>query len=194
VFARERLHTLLWANTYDLRGGEPRWWHGVLGQRRGGAAPANDVGDLVLPDGRAAWVDGGPRGPLATPLTGRDDLPIVHRESVALGRLTVQGDAAPQEALAPDQLAAVTHRAGPARIIAPAGSGKTRVLTARLRHLLRDRTSSRSWSPPSPTTPARRRSCASARPIWPAPTAGDRRSARCTRWRCGSATSTPVAR
>jgi DNA helicase II / ATP-dependent DNA helicase PcrA len=139
VFARERLHTLLWANTYDLRGGEPRWWHGVLGQRRGGAAPANGVGDLVLPDGRVAWVDGGPRGPLATPLTGRDDLPIVHRESVALGRLTVQGDAAPQEALAPDQLAAVTHRAGPARIIAPAGSGKTRVLTARLRHLLRDR-------------------------------------------------------
>jgi DNA helicase II / ATP-dependent DNA helicase PcrA len=139
VFARERLHMLLWANAYDLRDGEPRWWHGVLGQRRGGGAPTNDVGDLVLPDGRAAWVDGGPRGPLATPLTGRDDLPLVHRESVALGRLTVQGDAAPREALAPDQLAAVTHRAGPARIIAPAGSGKTRVLTARLRHLLRDR-------------------------------------------------------
>jgi DNA helicase II / ATP-dependent DNA helicase PcrA len=139
VFARERLHTLMWANTYDLRGGEPRWWHGVLGQRRGGRPPADDVGDLVLPDGRGAWVDGGPRGPLAGPLTGRDDLPLVHRESVALGRLTVQGDAAPQEALAPDQLTAVTHRAGPARIIAPAGSGKTRVLTARLRHLLRDR-------------------------------------------------------
>jgi DNA helicase II / ATP-dependent DNA helicase PcrA len=139
VFARERLHTLMWANTYDLRGGEPRWWHGVLGQRRGGRPPADDVGDLVLPDGRAAWVDGGPRGPLASPLTGREDLPLVHRESVALGRFTVQGVASPQEALAPDQLAAVTHRAGPARIIAPAGSGKTRVLTARLRHLLRDR-------------------------------------------------------
>jgi DNA helicase II / ATP-dependent DNA helicase PcrA len=139
VFARERLHALLWANTYDLRDGQPRWWHGVLGQRRGGGPPSDDVGDLVLPDGRAAWVDGGPRGPLAAPLTGRDALPLVHRESVALGRLTVQGDAAPQEALAPDQLAAVTHRAGPARIIAPAGSGKTRVLTARLRHLLRDR-------------------------------------------------------
>ena len=139
VFARERLHTLMWANTYDLRGGAPRWWHGVLGQRRGGRPAADDVGDLVLPDGRSVWVDGGPRGPLATPLTGRDDLPLVHRESVALGRLTVQGDAPPREALAPDQLAAVTHRAGPARIIAPAGSGKTRVLTARLRHLLRDR-------------------------------------------------------
>ena len=39
-------------------------------------------------------------------------------------------------ALAPDQLAAVTHPGGPARIIAPAGSGKTRVLTERARHLL----------------------------------------------------------
>jgi DNA helicase-2/ATP-dependent DNA helicase PcrA len=94
---------------------------------------------LRFPDGRAAWVDGGPRGPLAAPLTGPDDLPLVHRESVALGRLTVQGDAAPTDQLAPDQLAAVTHGSGPARIIAPAGSGKTRVLTARLRHLLRDR-------------------------------------------------------
>jgi DNA helicase-2/ATP-dependent DNA helicase PcrA len=38
--------------------------------------------------------------------------------------------------LAPDQLAAVTHPGGAARIIAPAGSGKTRVLTERARHLL----------------------------------------------------------
>ena len=35
---------------------------------------------------------------------------------------------------APDQEAAVAHRGGPARIIAPAGSGKTRVLTERARH------------------------------------------------------------
>ena len=41
--------------------------------------------------------------------------------------------------LAPDQLAAVAHGGGPARIIAPAGSGKTRVLTERLRHLVADR-------------------------------------------------------
>ncbi|HEX8805137.1 MAG TPA: ATP-dependent helicase, partial [Acidimicrobiales bacterium] len=39
----------------------------------------------------------------------------------------------------PDQLRAVAHGAGPARVIAPAGSGKTRVLTARLRHLVADR-------------------------------------------------------
>ncbi len=38
--------------------------------------------------------------------------------------------------LAPDQLAAVLHPGGGARIIAPAGSGKTRVLTERARLLL----------------------------------------------------------
>src|SRR5438105_1105034 len=40
---------------------------------------------------------------------------------------------------APDQLAAVAHAGGPARVIAPAGSGKTRVLTERLRHLVAGR-------------------------------------------------------
>jgi DNA helicase II / ATP-dependent DNA helicase PcrA len=138
AFHRERLHFLTWANSYDLRSGAPRWWHGVLAERRSGATHS-DVGDVVLRDGRHAWVDGGPRGPLAEPLPGDVDLPLVHRESVGLGKLTVLGTAPPRDALAPDQLAAVTHGSGPARIIAPAGSGKTRVLTARLRHLLRDR-------------------------------------------------------
>ena len=44
----------------------------------------------------------------------------------------------PSADLAPDQLAAVAHRSLSARIIAPAGSGKTRVLTERARHLLQD--------------------------------------------------------
>jgi DNA helicase II / ATP-dependent DNA helicase PcrA len=139
---RERLHAAIWANSYDLRRGEPRWWHGVLATRNAGAGalpPGATSGDVTLPDGQPAWVDGGPRGPLALPLVGEDDLPLVHRESVALGRCTVLGTEPPRDALAPDQLAAVSHRAGPARIIAPAGSGKTRVLTARLRHLLADR-------------------------------------------------------
>ncbi len=142
AFQREALHFLTWANSYDLRGGTPRWWHGVLAERRTPAS-RSDHADLVLPDGRLAFVDGGPRGPLPgslDPLTTAGTIPVlVHRESVGLGRLTVQGDAAPSEILAPDQLAAVSHAIGPARVIAPAGSGKTRVLTARLRHLLRDR-------------------------------------------------------
>ena len=142
AFHREALHFLTWANSYDLRGGTPRWWHGVLAERRT-AASRSDLADLVLPDGRLAFVDGGPRGPLTRPLdpeTASGTAPVlIHRESIGLGRLTVQGDAAPSEVLAPDQLAAVGHAVGPARVIAPAGSGKTRVLTARLRHLLRDR-------------------------------------------------------
>jgi DNA helicase-2/ATP-dependent DNA helicase PcrA len=38
--------------------------------------------------------------------------------------------------LAPDQLAAVSHPGAAVRVIAPAGSGKTRVLTERARHLI----------------------------------------------------------
>jgi DNA helicase II / ATP-dependent DNA helicase PcrA len=137
TFERERLHFLTWANTYDARSGDPVWWHGVLAQRRGGQA--SDAADVLLGDGTHAWVDGGPRGPLDPADAAALDAPLLHRESVALGRLTLQGDAQPAEPLAADQLEAVTHARGPARIIAPAGSGKTRVLTARLRHLLRDR-------------------------------------------------------
>ncbi len=142
AFHREALHFLTWANSYDLRGGTPRWWHGVLAERRT-AASRSDTADVLLPDGRHAFVDGGPRGPLSVPLpteatTGKPP-ELVHRESISLGRLTGQGAMLPSEELATDQLAAVSHGFGPARVIAPAGSGKTRGLTARLRHLLRDR-------------------------------------------------------
>jgi DNA helicase-2/ATP-dependent DNA helicase PcrA len=46
-------------------------------------------------------------------------------------------DRPPTADLAPDQLAAVAVPSGRARIVAPAGSGKTRVLTERARYLLR---------------------------------------------------------
>ncbi len=132
-FPIHRLHFLVWANNYDLRSGEPVWWLTRKAVRLGAGPGA--ATDIVLPDGRAAWIDGGPRGPIAS------DEPVVHRESIELGRLhtspthpaLVSGD------LADDQLAATRHPAGPARIIAPAGSGKTRTLVARLEHLLRDR-------------------------------------------------------
>ena len=131
-FDRERLHFLVWANTYDARSGEPVWWHGVRAGRLG--AEIGGPADVLLPDGTPAWCDGGPR----TALSGFAQA-VVHRDSIDAGRLTVARTAAPSAALAPDQLAAVAHAGGPARIIAPAGSGKTRVLTERLRHLLADR-------------------------------------------------------
>jgi DNA helicase-2/ATP-dependent DNA helicase PcrA len=130
--AHDRLHFLTWANSYDARGGiEPVWWWSRKAARLG--ATASDSYDIVLPDGTHAWIDGGPRGPLEV-------APVVHAETVDLGRLDVQpSPVAPGADLAPDQLAAVAHGAGPARIVAPAGSGKTRVLTERLRHLHVDR-------------------------------------------------------
>jgi DNA helicase II / ATP-dependent DNA helicase PcrA len=128
-FRRERLQYLVWRNNYDCRKGEPVWWHGRRAVQMG--ASAGSETDVVLPDGTAAWCDGGPRQRLP--------LPVVHRESLDAGSLTLDRWSAPGAALAEDQLAAVTHDAGPARIIAPAGSGKTRVLTERLRHVLADR-------------------------------------------------------
>ena len=132
-FPRERLQHLVWANTYDARAGEPVWWWGRKASRVG-ATEGGDA-DVVLADGTPAWIDGGPRGPIEVP-AGRA---LVHAESVEIGRLTVARWSPPAADLAPDQLEAVAHAAGPARIIAPAGSGKTRVLTERLHHLLVDR-------------------------------------------------------
>lgn len=148
-FGRERLAHLVWANAYDVRDGTARWWHGELAARRDGARVEGPA-DVVLADGRTAWVDGGPRGPFgASSVTVRGDEvaahALVHRESVLLlGRARASDAGAEPSAdlvdgLAPDQLAAVTHGVGPARVIAPAGSGKTRVLAARLAHLVRDR-------------------------------------------------------
>ena len=101
-----------------------------------GASPTTDplAADVVAPDGRPAWCDGGP-------LRHPDDLgtalapPVVlHRLGLESGSLRPLGPnvaAGSAATLAADQRAAVTHPSGAARIIAPAGSGKTRVLTER---------------------------------------------------------------
>ena len=136
-FTVERLHFLVWANTYDARSGQPIWWHGRKAARRfaGRGVTEGDTADLVLADGTPLYVDGGPPDPPAVASgTG-----VVHRWTVEAGHLRPTLHRAPAAELAPDQREAVGHPAGPARVIAPAGSGKTRVLTERLRHLVGDR-------------------------------------------------------
>jgi DNA helicase-2/ATP-dependent DNA helicase PcrA len=136
-FAVERLHFLVWANNYDARRGETIWWHGRKAARlaeRSGVTSGGPA-DIVRSDGTPLYVDGGPPDPPALACgTG-----VVHRWSAEAGRLEPAVHHPPDGDLAPDQLAAVAHETGPARVIAPAGSGKTRVLTERLRHLIADR-------------------------------------------------------
>lgn len=156
----DRLHFLVWANNYDVRSGVPVWWWARKAARLGATEVPTGPADVRLPDGTDAWVDGGPRRPFGAAEVAEA---VVHHETVELGRLApAPGRAAPtsvlasgpasgpasgaapapgkgQAGLAPDQLAAVSHLSGPARVIAPAGSGKTRVLTERLRHLLGER-------------------------------------------------------
>ncbi len=134
TFLRARLQKVVWHNSYDARAeGDPIWWwaHKAadrLGYAIGGAA------DVVDSTGTPLWIDGGPRQPLAL------DAGVIHHESVDLGSdARVPPPTSLELDLADDQLDAVTHGGGPARIIAPAGSGKTRVLTARVRHLLEER-------------------------------------------------------
>lgn len=133
--SRERLQFLVWANTYDAREGDAVWWHARKAARRIAGASEGGPADLVGPDGRAYFVDGGPPDPPVLP-TGT---PVVHRFNAEAGVLAPTRHRSPTSELAPDQLAAVAHPAGGARVIAPAGSGKTRVLTERLRHVLDDR-------------------------------------------------------
>lgn len=146
---RERLQFLTWTNSYDARAsdGEPIWWHGRRAARLG--ATEGGPADVVLPDGSPAWCDGGPSEPLDPADLAVPGALALHRWAIEAGSLLPGGPrrsggaptpgAAGSDHLAPDQLAAVAHAPGPARVIAPAGSGKTRVLTARLRHLLADR-------------------------------------------------------
>ncbi len=138
-FTEELGWHLVWSNAVDLRDPARPCFSLVeralaLGARPGGGAGA----DVMLPDGTPAFCDGGP----VSFLTG-DDLAVpgaavLHRVALEHGSLVPFATNSTAADLAPDQLAAVTHRGGPARVIAPAGSGKTRVLTERARHLLRD--------------------------------------------------------
>lgn len=134
TFWRERLQFLVWANAYDARDDDVVWWHGRKVARRLAEVGVAEAGpaDVTRLDGTPLWIDGGPPDP---PDPG-DGTEVVHRWTAEAGGLAASTRRPPEADLAVDQLAAVDHAAGPARVIAPAGSGKTRVLTERLRLLV----------------------------------------------------------
>jgi len=100
----------------------------------GGARPVTDgTADVELPGVGPCWIDAGD-------LRHRDPVggvPVIPLVSLEHGGRRPLGPNTPSAELAPDQLAAVAAVSARARIIAPAGSGKTRVLTERARHLVR---------------------------------------------------------
>ena len=133
TFELETLHRLVWANSVDARDPERPVWIGLDTAIAAGAAAADGrSADIVLPDGTTAWLDAGP----VRHHDLIDGVPVLHVVAAEHGSLVPPGQNESDADLAPDQLAAVTHPGGGARIIAPAGSGKTRVLTERARHLL----------------------------------------------------------
>lgn len=133
-FMAETLHHLLWSNSIDARHGQHGRWRLIDRACALGASVVahGGVGDVLTPDGRTVWLDGGPVR-FTAPVDAVDVVPGVQVEH---GGFASPIDNDSDAELAPDQLAAVTHSGGAARIIAPAGSGKTRVLTERARHLL----------------------------------------------------------
>jgi DNA helicase-2/ATP-dependent DNA helicase PcrA len=144
TLAGEELHHLATANSVDARSTQPHWHLVDDGLDAGGTLPDDDRADLFGADGAPLWLDGGSVefiGPIGA-------VPVVHRIALEHGSLRpFHSNEPPDAELAADQLAAVTHEGGAARIIAPAGSGKTRVLAERARHLLR------SWGlPPGAVT------------------------------------------
>jgi DNA helicase II / ATP-dependent DNA helicase PcrA len=133
VFELEALHHAVWSNAVDVRDERFAWITLDRAIAAGATAAASDQpGDIVAPDGTPLWLDGGPirhTDPV-------DGIAVLHNVAVEHRSFAPPGNNVSDADLAPDQLAAVTHSGGAARIIAPAGSGKTRVLTERARHLL----------------------------------------------------------
>ena len=136
----EVLAHLITANAVDARQPGQARFAPVEAALRLGAAPGSNTrtesdGDVfgdVVTDAGPVWCDGGPLE--AFELAA----PVVPAANLAAGSLRGVQPAEPRADLAADQHAAVCHLGGAACIVAPAGSGKTRVLTERARYLVRD--------------------------------------------------------
>jgi len=138
TFLIERLQFVVWRNSYDGRTDELIWWWARKAQNLG--AELNTTTDTLV-NGVEYWIDGGPRG------TAPEGIDTIHVESIELGELLVEPmdvrDAA-AAGLDKDQAAAVLAPLPSARIIAPAGSGKTRTMVARVGHLVNEQKVQRS--------------------------------------------------
>lgn len=127
---RDELSYLIWSNSVDLTSGSPHF--ALLEKLKFPSMKASQRADLQLPTGEHVWLDGGPLR-YFDPFDGCAVVPGSHAE---VGRWnSFRSNEVERPRLAEDQLRAVTETNGTARIIAPAGSGKTRVLTERAVHL-----------------------------------------------------------
>ena len=135
----EVVRHLLTANAVDWRDPERPSFEPLeralaLGARLAGA---DDPGDAMTEAG-PVWCDGGPFDVFNNDALGDGCAGVVPAVNLSVGSLAALNPALPQADLADDQQAAVGHLGGAACIVAPAGSGKTRVLTERARYLVRD--------------------------------------------------------
>ena len=132
----EALQHLVFDHAVDAREPDQPTIRAVSLAVSAGAKPLTQgPGDVETNQG-PAWCDGGPLEWFDDSELGAGVIPAVH---LGIGSVATIRNIAPNADLADDQLRAVAHSGGGARIIAPAGSGKTRVLTERARHLVRDR-------------------------------------------------------
>jgi DNA helicase-2/ATP-dependent DNA helicase PcrA len=131
-FREEIVAHLLQANSAEIWDGRLGFWLADRAVALGATATPDT--DALLPSGSPVWCDGGPlRYFDRTALGGAG---LLHRIALEHGSLRPLGTNTTSAVLSADQLRAVCEPSGCARIIAPAGSGKTRVLTERARHLL----------------------------------------------------------
>jgi DNA helicase-2/ATP-dependent DNA helicase PcrA len=136
-FGGEATWRLVRANSVDARDiTRPVWPLHAMAIAAGAQLAGGRYADVILPDGKVAWCDGGPTHLWSSCEPEFEGAVIIPRISLAKGLLTPVRAVPPTAVLAPDQLIAVADPAVRARIIAPAGSGKTRVLTERARYVL----------------------------------------------------------
>lgn len=136
TFPLERLAHLAWSNALDLRDDAPANEAVTAAVAAGATVAPESVADVRTSTADSAWCDGGPLDLGLADAAAAGGLPVLHRTWLEHGRVTPLLNPAPTADLAADQLAAVTHPGGACRVISPAGSGKTRTLTERARHLV----------------------------------------------------------